>query len=106
MIGLPLAARLYIREKERPKLPAGTRSTFKTKLVQAGELLERACLSGTYDEDKSGSRSTGRMPNGRFSGRRSPSGLAGPQVRREPHQPGEAGCPQERLADRTVRTLR
>jgi hypothetical protein len=52
MIGLPLAARLYIREKDLLKLPAGTRPSFKTKLVQAGELLEKACLSGTHDEDE------------------------------------------------------
>jgi hypothetical protein len=52
MIGLPLAARLYIREKDLPKIPAGTRPTFQTKLVQAGELLERACLFGTHDEDE------------------------------------------------------
>jgi SRSO17 transposase len=52
MIGLPLAARLYIREKDLTKLPARTRPAFKTKLVQAGELLERACLFGTHDEDE------------------------------------------------------
>jgi hypothetical protein len=51
MIGLPLAARLYIREKDLPKIPAGTRPRFATKLVQAGELLEKACLFGTQESD-------------------------------------------------------
>jgi hypothetical protein len=52
MIGLPLSARLYIREKDLPKIPAGTRPSFKTKLVQAGELLERACRFGAHDGDE------------------------------------------------------
>jgi SRSO17 transposase len=51
MIGLPLAARLYIREKDLPKIPAWTRPPFQTKLVQAGELLEKACLFAAHADE-------------------------------------------------------
>lgn len=39
-IALPLLARLYIRQKDLPKVPAKHRPPFQTKLEQAAELLD------------------------------------------------------------------
>ena len=52
LIGLPLAARLYVRETDLPKIPSGTRPRFATKLVQAGDLLEQACLFAAHAGDE------------------------------------------------------
>lgn len=52
MIGLPLAAKLYVREKDLPKIPPWTRPRFATKLVLAGELLEEACRFGRNAGDE------------------------------------------------------
>jgi hypothetical protein len=40
-IALPFLARLYIRQKDLPKVPAKHRPTFQTKLQQAAEMLTR-----------------------------------------------------------------
>jgi hypothetical protein len=39
MIALPLLARLYVRNKDLPRVPAGSRPPFRTKLQLAVELL-------------------------------------------------------------------
>lgn len=52
MIGLPLAAKLYVREKDLPKIPAWSRPPFETKLVQAGALLEQACRFARHADDE------------------------------------------------------
>ena len=46
MRALPLRAELYVRKKDLPKIPEERRPAFRTKLVQAAELIEWAaqCL--------------------------------------------------------------